>query len=104
MALLDGPALDKLMIASSGVRQSDVYPFNIDWIRNLGTFEFESQITFFVGENGSGKSTFLEALAEKIGFGRGGSKNFASLHDGSEQQSDTKKTQRLFTALMAKEG
>lgn len=39
------------------------FPFSIPAIRSFRTVEFASPVTFFVGENGSGKSTFMEALA-----------------------------------------
>jgi predicted ATPase len=39
------------------------FPFNVPAVRSLRTLEFPSPVTFFVGENGSGKSTVLEALA-----------------------------------------
>jgi predicted ATPase len=41
------------------------FPFNVPAIRALAGSEISlsSEITFLVGENGSGKSTFLEALA-----------------------------------------
>jgi predicted ATPase len=39
------------------------FPFNVPIIKNLPTLEFTAPVTFLVGENGSGKSTFLEALA-----------------------------------------
>lgn len=52
------------------------YPFSILSIRNLKRLEFKSNVTFFVGENGSGKSTILEAIAYQCGFNTaGGSKN-----------------------------
>lgn len=39
--------------------------------------EFQKNITFFVGENGTGKSTLLEAIAVACGFNpEGGSKNY----------------------------
>ena len=39
--------------------------------------EFLSRVTFFVGENGTGKSTLLEAIAVAYGFNpEGGSKNY----------------------------
>lgn len=44
------------------------YPYNIPAIRNLDEFEFKSGVTFIVGENGSGKSTFVEAIAVCSGF------------------------------------
>lgn len=38
---------------------------------------FSSNVTFFVGENGTGKSTLLEAIAVAYGFNaEGGSRNF----------------------------
>lgn len=39
------------------------YPFNVRSLQALSTLEFTAPVTFLVGENGSGKSTFLEALA-----------------------------------------
>ncbi|MBE6607853.1 MAG: ABC transporter ATP-binding protein [Ruminococcaceae bacterium] len=40
--------------------------------------EFSSNVTFFVGENGTGKSTLLEAIAVAYGFNpEGGSRNFS---------------------------
>ncbi len=43
------------------------FPFDIPVIASLGELEFTSPVTFLVGENGSGKSTFLEALAVAAG-------------------------------------
>lgn len=54
----------------------DAYPFVIPAVRDLGNFDFHPNVTFFVGENGAGKSTVLEALAVALGFGsEGGTKN-----------------------------
>jgi predicted ATPase len=54
----------------------DAYPFSIPAVRELGNIAFHPNVTFFVGENGSGKSTVLEALAVALGFGpEGGTKN-----------------------------
>ena len=39
------------------------FPFTVPVIRSLPEIKFTSPVTFFVGENGSGKSTVLEALA-----------------------------------------
>jgi predicted ATPase len=52
------------------------YPFNIPAVRELGNIDFHPNVTFFVGENGAGKSTVLEAIALALGFGpEGGTKN-----------------------------
>lgn len=39
------------------------FPFSVPVIQALDTLDFPTPITFFVGENGSGKSTILEAIA-----------------------------------------
>jgi predicted ATPase len=43
--------------------ETDVFPFSLELIKNLENVKFNKNVTFFVGENGSGKSTVLEALA-----------------------------------------
>lgn len=56
------------------------YPFNIPAVRHLekmGSLTLEKPVTFFVGENGTGKSTLIEAIAVAMGFnGEGGSRDF----------------------------
>lgn len=44
-----------------------IFPFSVPTVRSLGRLDFSTPITFFVGENGSGKSTVLEALAVAAG-------------------------------------
>lgn len=43
------------------------YPFSIPAIQKMDALELSAPVTFLVGENGSGKSTFLEALAVAVG-------------------------------------
>lgn len=43
------------------------YPFSIPAVSHLN-IKLTKSVTFLVGENGSGKSTILEALADRIGF------------------------------------
>lgn len=45
----------------------NMFPFFIPAIAKLD-LKLSKHITFLVGENGSGKSTILEAIADKIGF------------------------------------
>ncbi|MEI6168898.1 MAG: AAA family ATPase [bacterium] len=53
------------------------YPYCLPVIRNLTNLEFHPSVTFIVGENGTGKSTLLEAIAVASGFNpEGGSRNF----------------------------
>ena len=44
---------------------ADRYPFNLSLLRETGTIVFDSPVSLFCGENGTGKSTVLEALAHK---------------------------------------
>ncbi len=70
-----GPVLDSIRIDTSKTSKEE-YPFSLDIIQNLKEIKFPTQVTFLVGENGTGKSTILEAIALKAGFGKeGGSKN-----------------------------
>lgn len=53
------------------------YPFNIDVVKNFKQLQFNKPVTFFVGENGIGKSTFIEAIACANGLNpEGGTDNF----------------------------
>src|SRR5262245_58911086 len=55
------PYLVRLQL-KDGVADSGEYPFIIPAIRNLD-IEFTALVTFFAGENGTGKSTLIEAIA-----------------------------------------
>ena len=57
----------------------DSYLYSIPAIRYLldERLDFDRKITFLIGENGSGKSTIIEALALSCGFNvEGGTRNF----------------------------
>ena len=55
----------------------DAYPFSLPAVRNLDLLRFHPKVTFLAGENGSGKSTIVEAVAVAVGLNaEGGSKNF----------------------------
>ena len=41
------------------------YPFNLAIFQQTRILAFETPVTFFIGENGTGKSTLLEAIARK---------------------------------------
>ncbi len=73
---LGGPPLDKVKVDFSAETDFNKYPFSLNIIKNLKEIELPTQVTFFIGENGTGKSTILEAIAHQAGFGaEGGSKN-----------------------------
>ncbi|MGH3950150.1 MAG: AAA family ATPase [Pseudonocardiaceae bacterium] len=65
------------------------YPFTLPALRWLATraegLELPGGVTFLVGENGTGKSTLIEALAVAAGFNpEGGSQNFRFATRASE--------------------
>jgi predicted ATPase len=69
--------LKKLSLLRERVQDWESYPFSVPAIRGLGELTLRSRISFFAGENGTGKSTLLEAIAAHYGFGReGGNRNF----------------------------
>src|SRR5437899_2169533 len=76
MARRDKPYLLHASFRPGADFDFDSYPFNVPAVRELENITFHPNVTFFVGENGSGKSTVLEAIAVALGFGpEGGTKN-----------------------------
>ncbi len=56
---------------------TNVHPFDIPSIAQMGTLRFDKPVTFFIGENGSGKSTLIEAIAILMRYNpEGGSRDF----------------------------
>lgn len=67
--------------------QPQSYLQSIPALRSIDRLAFSNNITFFVGENGTGKSTLLEAIAVGYGFNpEGGTLNyrFSTYDDVSE--------------------
>jgi len=77
MEFINTPYLRGIYLKSDAVPSFKKYPFNIPSIRFLQELSFHEHVTFIVGENGTGKSTLLEAMAISLGFNpEGGSLNF----------------------------
>ena len=56
---------------------ADSYVRSIPSFQNLGSLVFDRNVTLFSGENGTGKSTLLEAVAVAFGFNpEGGTRNY----------------------------
>jgi len=65
------PYLDGCYLVRERVPDGAAFPFDLACVRDLD-LTFDAPVTFFVGENGTGKSTVLEAIAELCGFPPGG--------------------------------
>ena len=80
MALAAKPFLKEISVQAAPGVDLNSYPYNLPVVRKLGRLKFHADVTFFVGENGSGKSTILEAIALALGYGpEGGTKNLKLL-------------------------
>jgi len=55
--------LSKVTLFSEKFPTGEYYPFNQEIFQKTSSIHFHSPVTIFVGENGTGKSTLLEALA-----------------------------------------
>jgi predicted ATPase len=66
------PFLRTISLAGGGTE----HPFTVPAFSNGIAIELEKRVTFLVGENGSGKSSLLETIAEKCDFDpQGGSRD-----------------------------
>ena len=75
--------LKKIKLLRDRVEDWKSYPFSVPAISTLEELVLHSRICFFAGENGTGKSTLLEAIAVHYGFGReGGTRSF--MNDSTE--------------------
>ncbi len=81
--------LHKVTLLRDRVENWESYPFCIPVIRNLGEIALHARVCFFTGENGTGKSTLLEALAVHYGFGaEGGNRNLKADTTASNRSID----------------
>lgn len=72
-----GPYLIELRLLRERVPSFNRFPYSLPAVRGLDCLAFPPKVTFLVGENGTGKSTLLEALAVSLGLNpEGGSRNF----------------------------
>lgn len=69
--------IGKITLERDKIESFDKYPFNIEIVKNFHELNLTSPVTFFIGENGIGKSTFVEAIAVSLGLPpEGGTENF----------------------------
>jgi predicted ATPase len=73
---LPAPYLRRIWIDHAGPIEKDTYPFTVPlFAKGKFEFAFDNPITIIVGENGTGKSTLLEAIAGLVGFDQSGGGN-----------------------------
>lgn len=81
---LDPPFIEGIRLIRERIEHPDAYPFSLAPVQALDGLEL-SAVTYFIGENGSGKSTILEAIAVLMGFNpEGGTRNFTFSTRASE--------------------
>lgn len=89
---LPAPFLKVIELLPERVPDWNVYPFSLPLFRSREfSLSFERPITILAGENGTGKSTLLEAIAGIAGFDEaGGGKGYSPVdHDGAIDDSGT---------------
>ena len=74
---LTSVTLDRPKLEAAASLPDNRYLLGLPVTQHLTHLDFTSPVTFFAGENGTGKSTLIEAIAVACGFhAEGGSRNF----------------------------
>lgn len=60
--------LKKVTILQDKFPTEAYYPFNLEIFKNAASIDLASPVTIFTGENGTGKSTLLEAISRRCGI------------------------------------
>jgi predicted ATPase len=72
------PFLQAVILDRSAIEDPAAHPFTLPVVRGLERLELPTPVTLIVGENGTGKSTLMEAIAASLGLNpEGGSQGFA---------------------------
>ena len=81
--VLGSPFLTHIALRDDRV-QHGAHPFTLPIFADGLAIELDTPVTFLVGENGTGKSSLMEALAWSVGFGMQGGGRDHQFADGAE--------------------
>lgn len=85
--MLNAPFLRRITLIPERIKREQ-FPFSaIPWLADDFAIEFPQRLTILAGENGTGKSTLLEAIAETAGFPAFGGTRDHVLLDPAEHNS-----------------
>lgn len=100
---LPAPYLKRLWVREDA-RLADDYPFNLPWFDTDFSLDFSTPVTIIVGENGTGKSTLIEAIAALCGYDEaGGGKGYRPVdHSRALDRSGALLAQTLRAAWLPK--
>jgi predicted ATPase len=69
---MPAPYLKRIWLDPSRIADRAAYPFCLPFLQDDFELSFDRSITIIVGENGTGKSTFLEGIAVLAGYDEAG--------------------------------
>ena len=84
MALSAKPYLQSITARFGDDVDWNRHPYNVPAVRELESLRFHADVTFFIGENGAGKSTMLESIALALGFSMEGGTKSVRLNTAGE--------------------
>lgn len=101
---LPAPFLKRVSLRAELVPEDRPYPFDLPWLAGDWALEFDQPVTILVGENGTGKSTLVEALAALSGYDEaGGGKGYRPVdHAGAVDRSGAGLADALRAAWLPK--
>lgn len=69
---LPAPFLRRLTLLPDRIADRSAYPFDLPWLTDDFELDFTTPVTIILGENGTGKSTLIEAVAALSGYDEAG--------------------------------
>src|ERR1700681_2436993 len=94
------PYLRRIWLDPSRIADRAGYPFCLPFLQDDFELNFDRSITIIVGENGTGKSTFLEGIAVLAGYDEaGGGKGYMPVDHSNALE---KMGEQLSNALRAR--